>query len=313
MGHGNAILAIERTLRILRENNNMFGGVIFVVMGDFRQITPVVPRGSRGQIVRATVVKTSLWKHVNTVHLTTNMRVRTAIASQGDGCGAACKEWSDYLLRIGDGKEPTIRNNLIQVCIYPMYTHHKTNLCHIYMYFTYSQVPEALLLPDTPSGSRAGVAELLTYTFGSRLPSIGERPDTSSTVADRDRYSQKLKSACEFYKMKAVMAPQNKHVAFLNKKVMDMLEGTEYEYCSADSVQKGANDRAFYPTEFLNTLDMSGMPPHKLRLKVGAVVMLLRNLDRTQGLCNGTRFILTKAGTYTLEGIVITAGRCVTG
>ena len=105
------------------------------------------------------------------------------------------------------------------------------------------------------------------------------------------------------------MAPKNKHVAFLNTKVMDMLEGDYYEYLSADSVLQGVDDRAFYTTEFLNTLDMSGIPPHKLRLKVGCVVMLLRNLDRARGLCNGTRFILTKADKHTLEGIVITAGR----
>jgi hypothetical protein len=31
------------------------------------------------------------------------------------------------------------------------------------------------------------------------------------------------------------------------------------------------------------------MPPHILNLKVGAIVMLLRNLNVKQGLCNGVR------------------------
>ena len=44
-----------------------------------------------------------------------------------------------------------------------------------------------------------------------------------------------------------------------------------------------------YPTEFLNTLSPNGMPPHRLILKKFASIILLRSLDPTQGLCNGTR------------------------
>ena len=48
-------------------------------------------------------------------------------------------------------------------------------------------------------------------------------------------------------------------------------------------------DPSLFPHEYLNSLTPSGMPPHKLLLKVGVVVMLLRNLDVKNGLCNGTR------------------------
>lgn len=44
-----------------------------------------------------------------------------------------------------------------------------------------------------------------------------------------------------------------------------------------------------YPTEFLNALNYSGVPPHQLTLKSGATVILLRNLDVKNGLCNGTK------------------------
>jgi ATP-dependent DNA helicase PIF1 len=44
---------------------------------------------------------------------------------------------------------------------------------------------------------------------------------------------------------------------------------------------------------------------HKLRLKVGVPVMLVRNLDQQYGLCNGTRLVITKMGKYVLEGKVI--------
>ncbi|KEH21515.1 PIF1-like helicase [Medicago truncatula] len=57
--------------------------------------------------------------------------------------------------------------------------------------------------------------------------------------------------------------------------------------------------------EFLNTINSSGLPNHKITLKVGVPIMLLRNLDITAGLCNGTRLMVTKMGRYVIEGRVI--------
>ncbi len=47
-----------------------------------------------------------------------------------------------------------------------------------------------------------------------------------------------------------------------------------------------------YPSKLLNTLEVSGIPSHKLPFKIGALVKLLRNLDPSDGLCNGTRLIV---------------------
>ncbi len=70
-------------------------------------------------------------------------------------------------------------------------------------------------------------------------------------------------------------------------------------YKSADSVVEDGDVLAAeqtalnFPVEFLNTVDISGFPKHELCLKVGAPVMLLRNLCPAHGLCNGTRLIIT--------------------
>ncbi|KEH18259.1 PIF1-like helicase [Medicago truncatula] len=57
--------------------------------------------------------------------------------------------------------------------------------------------------------------------------------------------------------------------------------------------------------EFLNTIVASGLPNHKLRLKAGVPVMLLRNIDKSLGLCNRTKLVITRMGRFVLEGQVI--------
>jgi len=44
--------------------------------------------------------------------------------------------------------------------------------------------------------------------------------------------------------------------------------------------------------DFMSKCNESGVPPHQLRLKIGDPIMLLRNIDPSSGLANGTRGIL---------------------
>ena len=62
-----------------------------------------------------------------------------------------------------------------------------------------------------------------------------------------------------------------------------------------------------YPLEYLNSLEFPGLPAHKLRLKVGVPVMLLRNLNQKEGLCNGTRLIVTHMGEKVIKTELLTA------
>jgi len=93
-----------------------------------------------------------------------------------------------------------------------------------------------------------------------------------------------------FLSGRAILTPWNVEVHGINDRVLDRLPTECSEYHSIDSVEDVEGmDTSMYQVEFLNSLEISGMPPHKLRLKVGAPIMLLRNIDGDQGLCNGTR------------------------
>ena len=44
---------------------------------------------------------------------------------------------------------------------------------------------------------------------------------------------------------------------------------------------------------------------HPLKAKIGAVLMILRNLSPRDGMCNGTRFLLTHVRGRVLQGVII--------
>ena len=98
-------------------------------------------------------------------------------------------------------------------------------------------------------------------------------------------------------------------VNVINNYICDLLPGDSYEYLSCDSICKASTDNdshdELYGTEFLNSLGGSGIPPHNLTLKVGVPIMLLRNIDQSLGLCNGTRLVVTKLGKMVIEAVTI--------
>jgi len=93
-----------------------------------------------------------------------------------------------------------------------------------------------------------------------------------------------------YFRDRVILTPKNSDVHAINHEVNRRLTSTEAQYLSVDSVEdEEQHQRGLYPLEFLNTLTITGMPPHKLALRVGAPIILLRNLHGDQGMCNGTR------------------------
>ena len=75
----------------------------------------------------------------------------------------------------------------------------------------------------------------------------------------------------------------------INTLLITKFPGKEIVYHSFDKT-KDPNQQSEHE-DFINTLTPNGFPPHVLILKPNCPVILLRNIDPSKGLCNGTRLI----------------------
>ncbi|KAL3628085.1 hypothetical protein CASFOL_028187 [Castilleja foliolosa] len=210
-----------------------FGGKTVVFGGDFRQILFVVPKGSRQDIVNATI---------NSSFFVPNCKffLNGNIGVAGDGF-ASVEIPEDMLIK-------------------------------------YSGDPIAAIVEDT-------------------YPMFRDSIDDPMFLKDR-----------------AILAPTIEVVDSINEYMNSLNSSEGYTYLSSDSTCKSdgnANDflSDLHTPEFLNGITCSGVPNHKLHLKVGTPVMLLRNLDHSMGLCNGTRLVVTKLSTHVIECKILTGAK----
>ncbi|CAI0444139.1 unnamed protein product [Linum tenue] len=108
---------------------------------------------------------------------------------------------------------------------------------------------------------------------------------------------------------RSIVTPTNQNVLELNDHMLAMVPGSVRSYFSCDTVHSDSNDAAAisseYPTEFLNSLSFNGYPDHQIDLKVFTPIILLRNLNPSIGLCNGTRMMVVYLGHYVIRAIIM--------
>ena len=97
MSHKRAFEALDRTLRDIRNNESIMGQITLVMSGDFRQILPVIPKGSRADAVQASVKNSNLWTNVQRLSLSKNMRAELNRDQDSE-------TFADKLLMLGEGR-----------------------------------------------------------------------------------------------------------------------------------------------------------------------------------------------------------------
>ncbi|XP_040381099.1 uncharacterized protein LOC121054713 [Oryza brachyantha] len=254
MTHRQCFEALDWTLRdILSEVDPPnavvpFGGKPIVLGGDFKQILPVVPKGSRSSIVNASIVNSYLWKHVTLLTLNINMRLlNTTLSSEKR---KELQEFGEFILAVGNGT--------INVTA----TANDASPCWI-------TIPDDLLVRT--DGDK--IAAIVYEVYPDFLLSYNNDP--------------------EYLASRAIVCPNNTTVDEINDYIIGLLPGDSVIYLSCDTISKCSEQipdfDLLYPPKFLNSINCANFPAHKIALKQGATIMLLRNLNQSIGLCNGTR------------------------
>ncbi|XP_044005869.1 uncharacterized protein LOC122850876 [Aphidius gifuensis] len=102
------------------------------------------------------------------------------------------------------------------------------------------------------------------------------------------------------------------HVDNINDKVVQFLDkDTEKIFTGIDSTENcdnGELNNSILP-EYLNTLNPPNFPPYELKLRLYCIVMLLRNISQSEGLCNGTRLQILSMSNNLLKCKILTGDK----
>jgi ATP-dependent DNA helicase PIF1 len=118
-----------------------------------------------------------------------------------------------------------------------------------------------------------------------------------------------LNYLAEWYSQRVILTPLNEDVDVINELCLSQLAGESHQYFSADEVGDrvdGYGDPFVLPPEYLHSLVITGIPLHRTELKIGCPIILLRNLQPSIGLCNGTRLIVTATRPHVIRATIIT-------
>ncbi|CAN1808003.1 ATP-dependent DNA helicase PIF1, partial [Linum perenne] len=124
-----------------------------------------------------------------------------------------------------------------------------------------------------------------------------------------ETYIKLLENNCnvDYFAKRVILAPFHEIVSQINNYMLDQSSGEEMCYYNYDSIQSDCvNSYAAegeFPLKLSNSLQIGNFPDHQLRLKVGVLIILLRNLNQTTGLCNDTRIVIRTLGTWFIKGL----------
>ena len=256
--------ALDRSLRdVLRKTRfdpcaTPFGGMTVVFGGDFRQVLPVIPKGSRQDIVTASLKQSYLWDHCTVLKLTANMRLTVGCRPEDVD---EIREFAEWILKVGDGDVGDANDGEVSI-----------------------EIPKDILIEE----SSEPITSIVDFTYPNLLQNINDP---------------------SYFQEKAILAPTNEVVDNINDHLLQTFPGEEVVYLSCDSIDKNDRgssiDESVFSTDFINGLKFSGVPNHRLVLKVGVPIMLLRNIDQSNGLCNGTRLQVLRLSRTSIQAQII--------
>jgi hypothetical protein len=248
------LMVVDKLLRTVMSAPDVpFGGKVVVAAGDFRQTAPVVPRANREQVLQASVKSCEAWRDFTVMSLTVPIRA------------ASDSALDRFLETLGNG--------------------------------TAAHVDRATgrALPDQDKRLRFGgehyVALHASSVLGQRLRVFTDPKDAlefTHSAADlaREDYGRTAPPG-------GLICPHNDTVDEHNLKFLAQVPGPPVYLDAIENMQLDSEaEHDFMSDEFMAHVHEGGKPPHRLTLKVGAIVQAIRNMNSDTGVLNGTRLCI---------------------
>jgi hypothetical protein len=273
--------AINRLLTQLMKCDKPFGGKLMILAGDFRQVTPILPQADKAKIISQCIKHDiTLWHNFHIFKLRTNQRVMRITANLPEAEIHKCVDFANWLLQIGDHSNALQKlsndDRDTRIVIPDEYIFPSTSILS-FVQWCYNDVF------NNPQ------FQLLLQRLNEELPTDA----TNESIAPLSE--------------RAILASTNNEVDILNNIALAQFPGDDINLLSADEIlDEDETLSEQYSVEFLNSMEFSGIPSHKLIVKLGVPLLLLRNIDPKKGLCNGTRVVLIHATLYKLTVSIVT-------
>ena len=234
-----------------------FRNKVVILMGDWRQCPPVVRNGDMYEIVHASMKYSRYWSRFRVVKFTKNLRLVAAASDSTSSAVAAQfveqqKEYLEMLNIIGEGNDPA---DLQQ-----------SSVAEVYAENVQTDGSRIVALPSLNATS--DMKEMLTWLFPE-----GFNPDLMHT--------------------RAILAATNTVVDEWNTVIQNLNSNIAYEMCSIDKV-KDIDDphgilQRMISESVLERFQRPGVPNHRLVLKKDDICMVMRNLNKREGIAKNTR------------------------
>jgi hypothetical protein len=107
-----------------------------------------------------------------------------------------------------------------------------------------------------------------------------------------------------YFQERCILSPRNADSHTINDSVLEEFPGDPHDLWANDQALDPAShmqDNFDIPPETLHSITPSGFPLAQLTLKIGCPVMILRNLQPREGVCNGSRGIVLSISTRVLK------------
>jgi hypothetical protein len=261
MVHSTYFTLIDNCLRNVTGRDMPFGGAVVLCGGDMRQLSAVVPGGSHMDTVAASVISNSLWANFGTFRLTIPQRDRRD------------PEWSAAVLAIGSGLAPRFGSDKAPM---EQTSGRASSKAH------YIVVPDRVRVFQAPEDATAWLYD-------------GVQPEGT-------QYTENGRSPAS---RRAMLCPHNATVDAFNEQILRSpllhfdddahdagivrLMASEQREQEDDAPEVRWNRTHDVSEDFMAKLTNPGVPNHVLELRVGCIVMVMRNLCAKYGIMNGVK------------------------